>query len=50
MVFFALANIAIAKENPLEQILEPVSSFNIEEAYAKHSHFIDFLSLLQLLS
>ncbi len=42
-MFFALANIAIAKENPLEQILEPVRGFNIEEAYAEHSHFIDFV-------
>ena len=43
MGFFVLVNIAYATENPLEQLLEPVRGFNIQEVYAEHSHFIDFV-------
>jgi len=46
LLFFALGNIAYAAENPLEQILEPMRGFNIAEAYAVHSHFIDFVIYL----
>ncbi len=43
MLFFTLINIAHAAENPLEDLLEPMRGFNIAEAYAVHSHFIDFV-------